>query len=290
MISRRTRLDVEPLEGRTLLSGLSYSLTTNQATYIPGQPVEMTFQETNNSSQPISVQDGPSIDGFTVTQGGSEVWRSNGGVNPLFIMLEPLQPGQSLTLTATWNGIPTGSSTPATGRFAITNQLNPQAASATVTISNSSSSPAPVGQDPPTGTIGRPTSSPTHRDPNSTPTPAVPPLGSSPIDLTVTTNHSTFRNGHPVRLTAILHNTGRRPADLTPDSYVDGFNVLDGSTEVWHAARTAPRRLKPGQSIKITAVWNGRLATAAAATAPGTYTIEAIESHESASTTIRLMA
>ena len=73
---RRTRLNLEPLEGRSLLSGLAYSLTTDQSAYLPGQPVEMTFQETNVSSQPVTVQEGPSIDGFTVSQDGAESWMS----------------------------------------------------------------------------------------------------------------------------------------------------------------------------------------------------------------------
>ena len=82
---RRTHLNLEPLEGRSLLSGLAYSLTTDQSAYQPGQPIVMTFQVTNVSTHAITVDDGPSIDGFIVSQDGAEVWRSNSGVNPLFI-------------------------------------------------------------------------------------------------------------------------------------------------------------------------------------------------------------
>ncbi len=137
-MTRRTRLNLESLEGRSLLSAIAYSLTTNQATYQSGQPIEMTFQETNESSRTISVDEGPSIDGFTVTQDGTTVWRSNAGANPMFVLLKTLPPGQSLTLTTTWDGIPTGGSSPASGQFVITNQLNPEAARATVTISGPS--------------------------------------------------------------------------------------------------------------------------------------------------------
>ena len=92
------------------LGPVAYSLTTDQSVYQPGQPVEMTFRATNVSSQPVTVEDGPSIDGFTASRDGAVVWRSNAGINPLYIRLETLQPGQSLTLTATWDGIPNGGS------------------------------------------------------------------------------------------------------------------------------------------------------------------------------------
>ena len=160
-MTRRTRLNLEPLEGRSLLSAMAYNLTTNQSTYQPGQPIEMTFQETNESGRTISVEEGPSIDGFTVTQDGTAVWHSNAGMNPMFILVKTLQPGQSLTLTATWDGIPTGGTSPVAGQFVITNQLNPTAASATVTISGpSSTSPPSTGQSPttPTPAPGAPSS------------------------------------------------------------------------------------------------------------------------------------
>jgi hypothetical protein len=269
---RRTRPSLEPLEGRSLLSGLAYSLTTNQAIYQLGQPVEMTFQETNVSSQPVSVEDGPSIDGFTISRDGAVVWQSNSGINPLYIALETLQPGQSLTLTATWNGIPIGGSAPASGTFVISNQLAPTAATATVAISSSTSpSPAPPVTDPP-------------------PTSAPPVAGSSPIALSVATNHPTYHRDHPVRITLRLHNVGRSPIELTPDSNLDGFTVLQGSTEIWHSARPVVRRIKPGHSIKLTADWNGRPGQPDATIAPGTYTIEAVEGGEAVSTTVQITA
>jgi hypothetical protein len=52
-MTRRTSPNLESLEGRSLLSALAISLTTNQSTYQTGQPIEMTFQETNESSQTI---------------------------------------------------------------------------------------------------------------------------------------------------------------------------------------------------------------------------------------------
>src|SRR5262245_27350348 len=100
-MKRRTHLSLEPLEGRALLSGMAFDVTTNQSVYEPGQPVVMTFRETNVSNHVIPVEEGPSIDGFNVVQGGKLIWRSNAGANPLFIVLDKLQPGQSLMLSAT---------------------------------------------------------------------------------------------------------------------------------------------------------------------------------------------
>lgn len=272
---RRTRPELEPLEGRSLLSGLSYSLTTDQASYQPGQPVEMTFRATNVSSQPITVEEGPSIDGFTVSRGdGTVVWRSNAGINPMFIALDVLQPGQSLSLSATWDGIPNGGNAPATGTFVISDQLAPTAATATVTISDSAST-APPGENPPVA------------DP---PPVSVPPgTGSSPVALSVTTNHPTYRSGHPVRMTVTLRNTGHSPVDLASGANGDGFTVLEGSTAIWHAARPLSRKLAAGRSIKLTAVWDGKPGQADAAIAPGVYTIEAVEGGESGSTTVRIV-
>ena len=145
-MARRTALNVESLERRELLSGLSINLTTDASSYQVGHPVQLTFTETNNSSSPVTIDEGPSNDGFIVEQNGSTVWRSNAGINPLFIVADTLQPGQSLTLTGTWNGIPNvGSSTgtAVTGTFVVLNQLAP-ATTATFQI-DSSSKPASDG-------------------------------------------------------------------------------------------------------------------------------------------------
>ena len=56
---------VESLEVRALLSSLAYSLTTDKSEYAVGQPVQMTFAETNTSNQNVSVDDGPAIQNST---------------------------------------------------------------------------------------------------------------------------------------------------------------------------------------------------------------------------------
>jgi hypothetical protein len=298
-MTRRRNLHLEPLEWRSLLSGLSYSLTTDQSHYRPGQPIVMTFEETNASDQAISAQDGPSIDGFTVTHDGNVVWRSNAGINPLFIKAETLQPGQSLSLTATWDGIPTGGNAPVSGQFVISNQLNPQAAMASVTISASASPPPPSG---PTAAgpapisspsrVNRPTASPAAPDPPTSTSVGMPVADPSTLALSVATNHPTYRAGHPVRMTVTLKNIGKKATSLTPGSSDVGFTVLEGDTPVWHSATTiaGSRKLRPAHALKLRASWSGSPGQAGVTIAPGTYTIEAVAGGLSGSATIRVIA
>jgi hypothetical protein len=84
--------------------GLVVRLTTDRSVYQPGQSVVMTLTETDTGTQPVTVNLGPSIDGFFVTQNGHTVWASNTGPQPQYILRETIQPGKSITLTARWNG------------------------------------------------------------------------------------------------------------------------------------------------------------------------------------------
>ena len=118
---------VETLEVRTLLSNLAYSVTTDKTAYAVGQPVQLTFTETNNSKQNITVDDGPSIDGFNIKLDGTTIWKSNSGINPLYIQAKTLAPGKSLSESATWYGeSTTNPSIVQTGSFVVTNQLAPR--------------------------------------------------------------------------------------------------------------------------------------------------------------------
>ena len=38
---------------------MTVSLTTNQSVYSAGQPIQMTFTETNTGTEPVRVQNGP---------------------------------------------------------------------------------------------------------------------------------------------------------------------------------------------------------------------------------------
>jgi hypothetical protein len=132
---RRARLTVETLEGRTLLSDLAISLTTDRQMYGEGQSIHMTLKETNISKHDVFVAYGPSTDGFSVIHNGVEVWRSNEGAVPLFILLRELRPGESVTLQATWNGKQNeGHHTNPTGTFVVHNQMIAQGPTATFRI------------------------------------------------------------------------------------------------------------------------------------------------------------
>jgi len=110
--------------GPVTSQGLKIRLTTDHAVYHPGQPVVMTLTMTNTSSHNVSVGLGPSVDGFSVTQQGNEVWASNTGPQPLFILLKKLRPGGSTTLSATWNGHSNiGSPSTPTGTLVVHSQI-----------------------------------------------------------------------------------------------------------------------------------------------------------------------
>jgi hypothetical protein len=100
-MARKSGLSVEDLERRTLLSGIAYTLTTDQSVYQVGQPIQITFTETNTGTQPATVSLSPTD--FTVS-GYSTGWESNpenDGQPPTSVTL---QPGQSVSQKATWDG------------------------------------------------------------------------------------------------------------------------------------------------------------------------------------------
>jgi hypothetical protein len=55
-MSRQLRPSLESLETKTLLSDLSVSVTTDKSSYAVGQPVHMTFTETNVSNHDVSTR------------------------------------------------------------------------------------------------------------------------------------------------------------------------------------------------------------------------------------------
>jgi hypothetical protein len=75
-VSRRRRLRIERLEERALLSGVSYTLTTDQSTYQVGQPIQITLTGTNVSDQTIETVSGPDLDNFLVSENGVAIWES----------------------------------------------------------------------------------------------------------------------------------------------------------------------------------------------------------------------
>ena len=140
-------VSVEHLERRTLLT-IAYTLTTDQSVYQAGQPIQLAFTETNTGTQPVTVSLSPSD--FTVSEQSPEmngpVWESNpenDGQPPTSVTL---QPGQSVSQTATWDGTVTEPAIePGTvtsyavnqfGTFAVSNPSAPEGDTATFQITN----------------------------------------------------------------------------------------------------------------------------------------------------------
>jgi hypothetical protein len=219
----------------------------------------------------------------------------------MFIVRQTLQPGQSLTLTATWDGIPTGGTAAVPGQYVIANELDLLGATATVTISGTGSLPSsPIGPgggssapvSPPVRDRG-PTALPVAPDPPPDPPSAMPAGTSSPVSLSVTTDHPAYRVGHRVRMMLTLRNQGNHPIALAPGANAGEFTVLEGDTPIWHSTGKATglhaRRLRPGQSIHVRAIWDGRPDRAGAMVAPGSYSIEAVANGQTASARLQIV-
>ena len=83
-MARRASPAVEGLEERAVLSSLAYSLTTDQSVYQVGQPIALTFTETNTGDQPLTVEVSPTD--FSVLQSNAVIWQSdpaNAGQPPI---------------------------------------------------------------------------------------------------------------------------------------------------------------------------------------------------------------
>jgi hypothetical protein len=196
-MARRAMLGVEALEGRTLLSSLSYSLTTNQSVYQVGQPIELTFTETNVTDAPVTVEVHPTD--FTVSQNNAAVWQSdtaNAGQPPTS---ETLQPGQSESQTASWEGTCSYSS-PGLGSSAPMSAIN---LFGTFTVSNPN---APPGQNPSFQIT-------------------------DPVTYSLTTNQAVYQLGEPIQMTFMEANTSDQTVTLPPQQPA-GFSINHNGTWV----------------------------------------------------------
>jgi hypothetical protein len=212
---RGTTLNVEPMEGRALLSGLSYSLTTDQSSYQPGQSIQITFTETNTGDQAVTVSVSPTD--FSVSEHGSPVWESNpenDGQSPTSMTL---QPGQSVTQTATWEGTIAETSTQQGsttsdavnqfGTFTVSNPNAPQGDSATFQITD-------------------------------------------PLQGALTTDQTTYQMGQPVQLTYTETNTSDQTLTISTANPLyqilhDGQPVLPVMDPIGPSIET----ITPGQTI-----------------------------------------
>jgi hypothetical protein len=256
----RFRPTVERLEAQTLLSGLgplpaalpppplTLTLATDRSVYQVGQPVHMTLTETNTTAHDVTFADGPSIDGFYVTSStGATVWRSNAGIQPLFLRLVVLHPGQSYTLQATWDGHPNDpwgneqTGVTPTGTFQVHTQVNPSATPATFTIQ-----------------------------------PSTPPA--SGLTVSVTTDHASYRVGQPVTITLTETNTGKSDATVLTGGQILHASVSGPLGPVWvyrdpRAIATGHGVLHPGQSRTFTLTWDGKANVPGGLVVPGSYTV-----------------
>ncbi len=221
VVRRRRQLGVELLEARALLSNLAMTLTTDKPVYTAGEQITMTFTETNDGSQPVDVVGVAPNDGFDVTENGKLIWESNSGVQPLVISIITLQPGQSHTLTATWNGVPTTGDPPVLsgGSFTVTNQLDPNGVSASFRIDSPLS--YSITTDKRDYSVGQ------------------------PIQLTYTETNTTSQ---PVTV-----NTGPSDFAITQEGTTIPLADVPGTWSVASGTET----LQPGQSISETSSWNG---------------------------------
>ena len=245
-MQRKRRLDLETLESRALLSGLSFSLTTNQAAYKVGQAIQMTFTETNTSNQSLTVPVKP-VD-FTVAQNNALIWQSNPGNQTLPPTIETLKPGQSVTQTATWDGMTGGLTAPVSGP--------PVSAGVNhwgdFVVSNPN---VPPGQ-------------------NLTASFQI----SDPISQTLTTSQSVYQVGQTVQMTYTETNTANQSitfANPGPAGFTimhDGKAVLIPILPTTYSLPTIT--LKAGQTITDTQTWNGTSTVAGSGILTGTFTAE----------------
>ena len=314
------------------------SVTTDQATYQAGQPVNMTFTETNVGDQPIAVLtgstefeitqnttasfggifnpggptpiqvwEGPSS--FNVTQNGAEVW------NSLVPDLSPyiwdlgnyswatLQPGQSYTQMATWNGVPDQlPSGDLSGTFTVSNEDDPRADTATFQMldPNGSSATVQIVPTPYETPSDPPTPNPTPRSlPPSNPPPsnpsAQPPNGPSvpPIAVTLSTA-PTYKLGQSVPLSLILKDVSLSKVAINECRHIETVTVQHGSTLVYESARKVHpltlRMIRSGHPLKLKTLWSGKPnQVGVKKLVPGAYTITVDDDGYAASTTVDLL-
>ena len=208
-------------------SNLVTSVSTDQSTYTTGQPVHLSFSETNVGTQTIVVLTGPN--GFRIAQNGTVVWSSpNSGTGSTQQKTwATLQPGQTYSQIDTWDGVPlTGSSTNVAAPFTVTNMFDPNADTASFQL-------------------GAP--------------------GNGQLSTSLATDKSVYQLGQPIMLNFTETNVGTAPIQVVEGP--SGFVITQNSQEVWKpgplpltpGSAIADRlvTLQPGQSYTQTATWNG---------------------------------
>ncbi len=232
------------------------SVTTDQATYALGQPVNMNFTETNDGDQPSVVLTGPTS--FQISENGTPIWHSAPQTG--LVAAQPswttLQPGQSYSQTASWNGLPNlGSLSSLSGVFSVANELDPQSDSASFQFA---------------------------------------PPSSSQLSTSVTTDKPVYQLGQPIQLSFTETNVGTTPIQVLigPTS----FNVMQTGAEIWSSIAPGGipgdnwETLSPGQSMTQTATWNGVPNNVPAAFSNGTFTVSNALDPRAESATFQIVA
>ncbi len=238
-MKRKATWCVEVLEGRTLLSGITYNTTTDQTVYQVGQPIQFRMTETNTGDQPATAWIYPTD--FTVSQTGiipdtgagmvgntNWIWQSDPGNADAGPTSMTLLPGQSLTQTATWDG-----TTPDT-------VVSANGASTTYALN--------------------------HWGSFSVSNPYVGNLATfqiaDPLSVALTTNQSSYQMGQPVQMTDSETNNSDQTILVVPDPVAvlhNGEPVMSGSwpESDYPQPGVVPVAISPGQEISSQETWDG---------------------------------
>ncbi len=177
-----------------------------------------------------------------------------------------LQPGQSYSQTAIWDGIPSqGFLDSPTALLTVSDNFDPNADVATFQI------------------VSQP----------STASQSSSSANASDVLATLSTDQVRYKLGQSVHISFVLKDVSAKHIAVQPNKNVAQITVLSGSTEVYEASRTvhalAAKTIKPGQTVKLATVWSGKAnRPAVKKLSPGTYTIQVEDDGYVASTTLQV--
>jgi Intracellular proteinase inhibitor len=217
----------------TIESPLSYRLSASQSVVEFGQTIGFTYSITNNSDQTFTFNLAPT--NFTVTGGGGTVWESDPGSSAPAPTSETLQPGQSITETAAWNGVANQGTLAGTDVWEV---FNVAVAGSPLTASEEFQIESPLSQS-------------------------------------VTTDQPIYQPGAAVQLTATETNVSDQAITLlnVNDQFI--VMGLGGvSLPAVNASSSSPIvTLQPGQSQTFAATWDSSDAVGSTSIPSGSYTV-----------------
>jgi len=94
-----------PLQSKAVNGSFELTFSVEKTVYTVGEPVNITLSITNISKQTVDfTHTGMDFDFFVTNDTDNVVYQwSIGRAFPLFVMIEPLQPGENVTATYTWS-------------------------------------------------------------------------------------------------------------------------------------------------------------------------------------------